>query len=117
VKYLCLIYSDETMWPKLPKADAEAMMGEYVAFSNSVKASGHWLAGHRLSPTPAARTVRVRNGQVSKTDGPYAETKEQLGGYYMIEAPDIEAAADVASRIPGARFGGIEVRPVVETPA
>jgi hypothetical protein len=117
MKYLCLIYSDESIWPKLSRADAESVMAEYLAFSGSIRASGNYLGGHRLQPTRTGRTVRVRSGKVSKTDGPYAETKEQLGGYYLIDAPDLESAVDIASRIPGARFGGIEVRPITETEA
>ncbi len=117
MKYLCLIYSDETLWPKLPKAESDKMMGEYMAFTDSVKKSGHYVGGNRLQPTHAATTVRVRNGKLSTTDGPFAETKEQLGGYYLVEAKDLNDAIQVASRIPGARVGSIEVRPVAEVPA
>jgi len=117
MKYLCLIYSDETQWPKLKQAEMETMMKEYGEFGTSIKASGHWIAGHRLEPTGTATTVRVRNGKLSSTDGPFAETKEQLGGFYMIEAKDLNDAIQVASRIPGAKHGSIEVRPVAEVPA
>ena len=116
MKYLCLIYSDETQWPKLSQEDVGKMMAEYGAFNDSVRASGQLLAGHRLQPTQAATSVRVRNGQLSTTDGPFAETKEQLGGYYLIEARDLNDAIQVASRIPGARFGTVEVRPIMEIP-
>jgi hypothetical protein len=112
MKYLCLIYSDESIWPKLPKADTDKMMHEYLDFGESIKSSGHYVGGNRLQPTSTATTIRIRNGSISTTDGPFAETKEQLGGYYLIEATDLNDAIQVASRIPGARVGCIEVRPV-----
>lgn len=117
MKYLCLIYTDETQWPRLPKADAEKMLAEYMAFTEGIKKSGNLLGSNRLQPTHTATSVRVRNGKVSTTDGPFAETKEQLGGYYLVEATDLNEAIQIASRIPGARFGCIEVRPVFEIPA
>jgi hypothetical protein len=117
MKYLCLIYSDETQWPKLPEADVLTMMSEYRAFGDGIKASGHYIAGHRLEPTTTATTVRIRNGKLSTTDGPFAETKEQLGGFYMIEAKDLNEAIQIGSRIPGAKHGSIEVRPIAEVPA
>lgn len=116
MKYLCLIYSDETIWPKLSKAEADSMMAEYGQFTSQIKESGQFLGGNRLQPTHAATTVRLRNGQLSTTDGPFAETKEQLGGYYLIEGKDLNDAIQVASRIPGARVGSIEVRPIAVTP-
>ena len=116
MKYLCLIYSDETMWPRMPKPEAESMMAEYMAFTGDIKQSGHYLGGNRLQPTHAATAVRVRQGQLTTTDGPFAETREQLGGYYLIDARDLNDAIQVASRIPGARVGTIEVRPIAETP-
>lgn len=116
MNYLCLIYSDETVWPKLPKTETDKMMGEYLEFTDDIRKSGHYLGGNRLQPTHAATTVRIRNGKLSTTDGPYAETKEQLGGYYLIQAKDLNEAIQIASRIPGARIGGIEVRPVWEVP-
>ena len=114
MKYLCLIYSDETGWPKLPKAEADKWMGEFMDFSDSIKASGRYVGSNRLQPTSTATTVRIRDGKVSTTDGPFAETKEQLGGYYLIEARDLNEAISIASRIPGARIGSVEVRPVAE---
>jgi hypothetical protein len=116
MQYLCLIYSDETMWPKMPKAEADSMMAEYMAFGAKIKDSGHYIGGNRLQPTHAATSVRVRNGNLSATDGPFAETKEQLGGYYLIEAKDLNDAIQVASRIPGAKVGTIEVRPIARVP-
>jgi hypothetical protein len=115
MKYLCLIYSDETQWPKMPKSESDAMMAEYMEFSAGIQKSGQFLAGNRLQPTHAATTIRIRNGKLSTTDGPFAETKEQLGGYYLIEARDLNEAIQVGSRIPGARVGSIEVRPIAPT--
>ncbi|MBI3402662.1 MAG: YciI family protein [Acidobacteria bacterium] len=117
MKYLCLIYSDESAWNTMSKAEGETMMREYGAFTEGIKKSGQWIAGHRLQPAATATTVRIRNGKLSTTDGPFAETKEKLGGFYMIEAKDLNDAIQVASRIPSARVGSVEVRPVFETPA
>ena len=114
MKYLCLIYEDEKLWESMAKTDAEKMFSEYFAFTDDIKRSGHYLSGNPLQPTTTATTVRLRNGKVSTTDGPFAETKEQLGGYYLIEAKDLNDALQVASRIPGARIGSIEVRPIQE---
>ena len=114
MKYLCLIYENETLWQKLPKADADKIYGEYVAFGDGIKKSGHYVGGNALQPTHTATTVRVRNGKVSTTDGPFAETKEQLGGYYLLEAKDLNDAIQVAAKIPSSRLGSIEVRPIME---
>ena len=116
MKYLCLIYSDQKLWQTMPKAEADTMMGEYMQFTDDIKTSGHLLGGNRLQPAESATTVRIRNGKLSTTDGPFAETKEQLGGYYLVEARDLNDAISVAARIPGARVGSIEVRPIAETP-
>lgn len=115
MRYLCLIYSDEKRIGALPETEMGELMGEYNSFTQEVRESGHFLGGERLQPTHAATTVRNRNGRVSATDGPFAETKEQLGGFYMIEATDLNDAVRVASRIPSAREGSIEVRPIWET--
>jgi hypothetical protein len=114
MKYLCLIYDDEKMIADMSKADGDAFMGEYFAYTNDIKASGHYVAGEALQPVSTATTVRIRNGKVSTTDGPFAETKEQLGGYYLVEAKDLNEAIQVAQRIPSARLGSVEVRPVVD---
>ncbi|HEX7336043.1 MAG TPA: YciI family protein [Gemmatimonadales bacterium] len=114
MRYLCLIYEDEKAWESLPPAEAEAIMGEYFAFTEDIRKNGKYIAGEALHPTATASTVRVRNGKVSTTDGPFAETKEQLGGFYLIEATDLNDAIQVASRIPSARHGSVEVRPVVD---
>ena len=117
MKYLCLIYSDETQWPKLAQSETEKIMAEYRAFTESVQKSGQLLGSNRLQPTQAATSLRSRNGQLSTTDGPFAETKEQLGGYYLIEARDLNEAIQVASRIPAVKHGTVEVRPIMEMPA
>ena len=114
MKYLCLIYDDEKQMGGMAKAEADAFMGEYFAFTNDIKQSGQYVAGEALHPVSTATTVRIRNGKVSTTDGPFAETKEQLGGFYLVEAKDLNEAIQVASRIPSARYGSIEVRPVVD---
>ena len=116
MQYLCLIYSDETMWQKMDRAGSDSMMSEYMAYTGSIKASGHYLGGNRLQPTHTAPSIRIRNGKLSTTDGPFAETKEQLGGYYLVEARDLNEAIQVAGRIPGARVGTIEVRPIAKVP-
>ncbi|HXI19864.1 MAG TPA: YciI family protein [Gemmatimonadales bacterium] len=116
MRYLCLIYADESLWPKLSKEEAERMMGDYFAFTESIKESGHYIGSNRLQPIASATTVRVRNGKLSATDGPFAETREQLGGYYLVEARDLNEAIQIAGRIPGARMGSIEVRPIFEMP-
>jgi len=113
MKYLCLIYEDESLWPQLPKQEADRIMGEYRTFTGDIRKSGHFVAGEQLAPTSEATTVRVRNGRTVTTDGPFAETKEQLGGFYMIEARDLNEAIQLASRIPSARMGSVEVRPIV----
>ena len=114
MKYLCLIYDDEKKIADMPKAEGDAFMGEYFGFTNDIKQSGHYVAGEALHPVSTATTVRIRNGKVSTTDGPFAETKEQLGGFYLVDAKDLNEALQVAQRIPSARIGSIEVRPVVD---
>ena len=113
MKYLCLIYDDEQQLGTMSKSESDAFMGEYFAFTNAIKKSGHYIGGEALQPVAAATTVRIRNGKMSTTDGPFAETKEQLGGFYLIDAKDLDDAIQVASRIPSARTGSIELRPVV----
>ena len=114
MKYLCLIYENEKNYETMPKEEADAVFGEYFAFTENIKQSGQYVGGEALQPTQTASTVRVRNGKVSATDGPFAETKEQLGGYYLIEARDLNDAIQVAAKIPGARYGSVEVRPIVD---
>jgi hypothetical protein len=107
VKYLCLVYLSPEEWNSAPD---EACM----ACGNELRASGHFITGTPLHPTHTATTVRVRNGQVSVTDGPFAETKEQLAGFYLIDARDLNEAIQIATKIPPAQFGSIEVRPTRE---
>jgi hypothetical protein len=114
MKYLCLIYDDEKTMAAMPKEEQDAFMGEYMSFSDAIAESGHMIAGEALHPVQTATTVRLRNGRISTTDGPFAETREQLGGFYLIEARDLNDAIQVAARIPSARTGSVEVRPVVD---
>jgi hypothetical protein len=114
MKYLCLIYDDEQKLGAMPQAESDKFMAEYFAFSDDIRKSGHMIHGEALQPVQTATTVRKRNGKISTTDGPFAETKEQLGGFYLIEAKDLNEAIQVASRIPSVRIGSIEVRPVVD---
>jgi hypothetical protein len=114
MRYLCLIYDEEKKLATLSKGESDAFMGEYFAFTDGIKASGHYRAGEALQPVETATTVRVRNGKVGTTDGPFAETKEQLGGFYLIEARDLNDAIQVAAKIPSARLGSVEVRPIME---
>jgi len=113
MKYLCLICAEKVM-EQMTEADAAKHYEEYREFTADIRRSGHFVGANRLLPPVAATTVRVRQGRVSTTDGPYAETKEQLGGYYVIEARDLNEAIQVASRIPGAWVGCVEVRPIAE---
>ena len=114
MKYLCLIYDEEKKIEGMSKGEADAFMGEYFAFTDGIKKSGHYIGGEALQPVQTATTVRIRNGKVSTTDGPFAETKEQLGGFYLINASDLNDAIRVASKIPSARLGSVEVRPIME---
>ena len=114
MKYLCLIYDEEKKLGGMSKTESDAFMGEYFAFTEGIRKSGHYVAGEALQPVQTATSVRVRSGKVSTTDGPFAETKEQLGGFYMIEARDLNDAIQIASKIPSARLGTVEVRPVVD---
>jgi hypothetical protein len=113
VQYMCLIYADETTRQNMTEDERNAVYGEYMALTESIKASGNYVAGDALQPTGTATTVRVRNGETLVTDGPFAETKEQLGGYYLIEAKDVDEALAIAARIPSARHGSVEVRPLM----
>lgn len=114
MQYLLLIYRDEALVEKATEADFKAMNQEYFGFTQNIVKSGQFRAGDALQPTRAATTVRVRNGKTLTTDGPFAETKEALGGYYLIEAKDLDEAIGIAARIPGARDGSVEVRPIMQ---
>ena len=112
MQYLLMIYRNEAEQGKMDAATGKKMMDEYGAFTQSIIQSGNFKAGDRLQPASTATTVRVRDGKTLTTDGPFAETREQLGGYYLVEAKDLDAALAIAARIPGARDGSIEVRPI-----
>ena len=112
MQYLLMIYSNEAEYAKMDAATGQKMMEEYGAFTQSIIQSGNFKAGDRLHSSTMATTVRVRDGKTLTTDGPFAETREQLGGYYLIEAKDLNAALAIAARIPGARVGSIEVRTI-----
>jgi hypothetical protein len=114
MKYLCLIYDEEKKLGAMSQKESDAFMGEYFTFTEGIRKSGQYLGGEALQPVGTATTVRIRNGKTSTTDGPFAETKEQLGGFYLINAKDLNDAIQVASRIPSARLGCVEVRPIME---
>ena len=112
MQYLQMIYQNEGEYAKNDAATSQKMLAEYQAFTQGIVQSGNFKAGDRLQPTTTATTVRVRDGKLLTTDGPFAETREQLGGYYLVEAKDLNAAIEIAARIPSARIGSIEVRPI-----
>jgi hypothetical protein len=116
MQYLLLIYTNEANMKDATQADKNAMFKEYGEFTASIVKSGNMRAGDALQPSSTATTVRVRDGKTLTTDGPYAETKEQLGGYYLVEAKDLDEAIKLGARIPGARTGAIEVRPIIPMP-
>jgi hypothetical protein len=116
MKYILLIYDNEKKFKTASKVELDGMMAEYRAFGDSITKSGNWKAGHQLQPTEAATSLRFRDGKLNTIDGPFAETKEQLGGFYLVECRDIDEAIDVAARIPGATHGSIEIRPIWDVP-
>jgi hypothetical protein len=112
MKYMLLIYGDEEKMRAIPKEDASKMMPAYIAYTEALKKAGVWTAGDRLQFTNTATTVRIREGKTNVVNGPYAEAKEQLAGYYLIDVPDMDSALSWASRCPGASAGTVEVRPL-----
>lgn len=114
MRYACLIYDEEKKLAGMSKAEADSFMAEYFQFTEDTKKSGKYVAGEALQPISNATSLKVRNGKLSTTDGPFAETREQLGGFYLIDARDLNEALQIASRIPSAKTGTIEVRPVVD---
>jgi len=112
MQYLLLIYQNEAEMTARSKAETETMHGEYGAFTQAIIKSGHFKGGERLHPVSAATTVRVRGDKTLTTDGPFAETREQLGGYYMIEAKNLDEATAIAAKLPGSKYGSVEIRPV-----
>jgi len=115
-QYMLLIYDDPSVWESMGEEEKNAMMGEYFAYTNELREAGAYVAGDALQPTTTAKSVRLRDGERLTTDGPFAETKEALGGYYLIDVETDEEAQDWAAKIPSARVGTIEVRPVVVFP-
>ena len=113
MEYMLLIHGDEKRWAKMPSDERSTIHQAYVAFTQSIVKSGHFRAGAQLQPTSTATTVRVRGGKTLTTDGPFAETREQLGGYYLVEAKNLDEAIAIAARVPSAKLGSIEVRPVM----
>ena len=112
MEYLCLVYHDEKQLDALPASEYDALVGDTLAYDEELRQSGHFIAANVLQYVHTATTIRARNGRVSITDGPFAETKEQLGGFILIEARDLNEAIRVASQMPPARLGSIEVRPI-----
>jgi hypothetical protein len=112
MNYLLMIYNNEAESAAMNEDARKKMMAEYTEFTKSIVQSGHFKAGDRLRPVSTASTVRVRDGKAAIADGPFAETREQLGGYYLIDAKSLDEATAIAARIPGARYGSIEVRPI-----
>jgi len=117
MRYLFMIFGAEVDPATVPDAEAAAEMAAYNAFTQEIQARGLMLGGEALEPSSTATTVRVRDGHALVTDGPFAETKEQILGYYLLECADLDEALEMAARIPGAASGGIEVRPIWELPA
>ena len=114
MKYLCLVYNEERQLSALSVDDYRALADEQLALDEELQDSGHVIASEALEPVRAAATVRVRDGRLAATDGPFAETKEQLGGFFLLEARDLNEAIQIAGRIPAARLGSVEVRPISE---
>lgn len=117
MKYMLLIYHDEQSWDALSEAEREQIYGEYRNLSEQLQSSGQLITGSELQPITTATSVRVRDGKELVTDGPFAETREQLGGYFLIEAKNLDEATSIAARIPSARTGTVEVRPLAERAA
>ncbi len=113
MQYLLLIYEREADWNAMNEKEKGTIFQEYMAFTQGIMKSGHHRAGDALQPVSTATTVRVRNGKTVTSDGPFAETREQLGGYYLVEAKDLDEAISIAARIPSARYGSVEVRPIM----
>jgi hypothetical protein len=113
MKYMLLIYQEEQA---LDEAEREHCYGESTQLANELKANGQYLGASPLQPISTATSVRVRDGKQLVTDGPFAETREQLGGYYLVDAKDLDGAISIAGRIPGARWGTVEIRPMIELP-
>ena len=116
MRYLLMVYNEEREFNNLSESQVQPVMAEYMKLIEQLKAKGQYVSGGRLQPVTSATSVRVRDGKRLVTDGPFAETREQLGGYILVEAKDLDEAIEIASRVPGARFGTVEVRPQMEAP-
>lgn len=114
MRYMLLIYSDETYESTMSPQEQEAYMGRYFAFTKEVRERGMLDSGDALHPTSTATSVRIRSGQTLATDGPFAETKEQLGGFYILNCQDLDEAIEMAAKIPAAEHGTVEIRPIME---
>ena len=112
MKYLCMVFYDEKKLNAMSESESQALDDESLAYDDALRKRGHFVAAQALESVHAATTVRLRNGKVSVTDGPFVETNEQIGGFILIEAQDLTEAIQLASRIPSVRLGGVEVRPV-----
>jgi hypothetical protein len=117
MQYMLLIYDDPQAWAGLSETDRNAVMREYFAYTDELREQGRFVAADALQAVDTARSVRIQEGEVTTTDGPFAETKEHLGGYYVIDVDSIDEAIDWAAKVPSARFGTIEVRPIMQIPA
>jgi len=116
MQYLLLIYENEASSAGLSEAEQGKIFQEYMDYTNRIRKSGNYVGGEALQPVSTATTVKLKNGKTVTTDGPFAETREQLGGFYMVEAKDLDEAVALAAGIPAARTGSIEVRPILPTP-
>jgi hypothetical protein len=116
LKYILLVHHNEDNFARMPEAEQRQMRDESVGLANQVHAKGQYLDAAPLQPTSMTTTVRVRDGRPVVTDGPYVETREHLGGYYLVDVRDLDEAIEIAGRIPGARLGAVEIRPVVSLP-
>ena len=116
MKYLLLIYENEADFANLSEAEGNKIFAEYMDYTKGIKKNGNYIGGEALQPVATATTVRQRNGKTLTTDGPFAETKEQLGGFFLVEAKDLDEAIKLAGGIPAVRNGSIEVRPILPTP-
>ncbi|HVX89151.1 MAG TPA: YciI family protein [Gemmatimonadales bacterium] len=115
--YLILIADNEKQWEALSEAEMGRVIGEFAAYSDELKRGGHYVVGRQLAPSHLARTLRTRQGRLETVDGPFAETKEQIGGFHLISARDQQEAERLAARCPGAKYGTVELRPVIENGA
>lgn len=114
MKYLCLVYHEEAQIDALLESEYDAFIAEVHDYREALRQSGHYISSDALQPVRTATTIRIRHGKTSITDGPFAEMHEQLGSYFLIDAKDLDAAMAIAARIPDARFGAVEIRPVMD---